>query len=58
VRVRWSEEGGRQWWCGFNASISAQERRRRDEALSKDEAKVTSSFWLHGKEVCHSAAAW
>jgi hypothetical protein len=44
------KEGSRWWWCGFNASISARERRRRDEALSEDETDAVSSSWLIGKK--------
>jgi hypothetical protein len=43
VGVRLSEEGGRRWWSKFNASILAREGRRRDEALSEDEAEAVSS---------------
>jgi hypothetical protein len=43
VGVGLSEEGGRRWWCGFNASILTREVRRQDEALSKDEVEATSS---------------
>jgi hypothetical protein len=38
VGVRRSEDGGWRWWCRFNAFVSAQEGRRRDEALPNDEA--------------------
>jgi hypothetical protein len=58
VVVEWSREGGWQQWCGFNASISAREGRRRDEALPEDEAGAVSSSWLHRKEAWHDAAAW
>jgi hypothetical protein len=40
VRVERSEEGDLLWWCGFNASVLTWERRRRDEALLKDEAEA------------------
>jgi hypothetical protein len=50
-------EGGRRWWCGFNASILAREGMRRDEALLKDEAEAVSSSWLHGKKARHKAVA-
>jgi hypothetical protein len=53
-----SEAGGRWWWCRFNASISAQEGRRRNEALSEDEAEAASSSWLNWKEASHDAVAW
>jgi hypothetical protein len=43
VGVRRSGEGGQRWWCGFNASISAREGRRWDEALLEDDAEVVSS---------------
>jgi hypothetical protein len=48
--VGWSEEGSLRQWCEFNASVSAQEGRRWDKSLSKEEAKSTSSSWLNGKE--------
>jgi hypothetical protein len=38
------------WWCGFNASTSAREGRRRDKALPEDEAEVTSSSLFNGKK--------
>jgi hypothetical protein len=43
VRVGLSGEGGRQRWCGFNASVLTREGRQLDEMLLKDEAEVTSS---------------
>jgi hypothetical protein len=49
-------EDGRQQWYRFNASDSAREGNRQDEALSKDEAKVANSYSLNGKEVWHGAA--
>jgi hypothetical protein len=51
VGVGLSGEGGRRWWCGFNALVSAREGRQQDKALSEDEAEVASSSWLHGKDV-------
>jgi hypothetical protein len=50
VGVEWFEEGGQRRWCGFNTSVSAREGRRRDEALSEDEAEAASSSWLNGKK--------
>jgi hypothetical protein len=50
VGVDLSGEDGWRWWCGFNASISAQEGRLCDEALSEDEAEVASPSRLHGNE--------
>jgi hypothetical protein len=50
VRIRQFGEGGLRRWCGFNASIFAQVRRRRDEALLEDEAEAVSSSWLNEKE--------
>jgi hypothetical protein len=47
VGVRWFEEGGLRQWCRFNASVSAREGRRRDEAL---QAEAASLSWLNGKE--------
>jgi hypothetical protein len=44
------EEGGRWWWCGFNALILAREERQHDETLLEDEAEATSSYLLYGKE--------
>jgi hypothetical protein len=44
VGVMWSGEGGRQWWCGFNALFLARDGRRLDEALWEDEAETASSF--------------
>jgi hypothetical protein len=43
-------EDGLLWWCRLNASILDQGARRRDEALSEDEADVASSSWFNGKE--------
>jgi hypothetical protein len=43
-------EDGRRRWCGFNASVSAREGRRRDKALSEDKAEIASTSLLHGKE--------
>jgi hypothetical protein len=43
VGVGQSREGGRRRRCGFNASVLARVGRRRDEALSKDEAEAASS---------------
>jgi hypothetical protein len=51
VRVRWSEEGSLRRRYGFNTSVLPREGRRRDKALSKDEAKVVRSSWLNEKEV-------
>jgi hypothetical protein len=42
VGVKQSGEGGLLWWCGFNASVSTQEGRQRDEALPKDEAETAN----------------
>jgi hypothetical protein len=39
VRVGRSEEGGRWQWYRFNASVLAQEARRWDEILPKDEVE-------------------
>jgi hypothetical protein len=50
VKVGCYMEGGRQRWCGFNASISAQDERRRDEALPEDKAEAVRSYWLYRKE--------
>jgi hypothetical protein len=50
VGVGRSREGGRWQWCGFNASVSTQEGRRRDEALPEDEAEAVSLSWLHEKK--------
>jgi hypothetical protein len=46
-----SEEGSLRRWCEFNASVLAQDGRRRDKALLEDEAEVASSSWLNGKNV-------
>jgi hypothetical protein len=43
VEVGQFEEGGQRRWCGFNDSVSARERRRRDKALSENEADAVSS---------------
>jgi hypothetical protein len=51
-------EGGRQRWCGFNASVLAREGRGRDGALSKDKTKAVSSSWLNWKEAWHGTTAW
>jgi hypothetical protein len=51
VRVRQTGEDGRLRWCGFNALLSDQEGRRRDESLLEDEVKAASSSWFHQKEV-------
>jgi hypothetical protein len=51
-------EGGLLWWCGFNASVSVREGKRRDEALPKDEAEAVSLSWFNVKEVWHGAVAW
>jgi hypothetical protein len=48
VGVGLSEKYGGRRWCIFNASILT--RRGGDEASSKDEAEVASSYWLYGKE--------
>jgi hypothetical protein len=58
VAVGRSGEGDRRRWCGFNASVSAQEGRRRNEVLPKNEAEAASLSWLHGKEATHDAAMW
>jgi hypothetical protein len=58
VGIGQSEEGGQRRWYGFNALVSARERRRQDEALSEDEAKAAGSSWLNGKEVWHNTTAW
>jgi hypothetical protein len=44
-------EDSLHWWCRFNTSVSAQKGRRRDKALSEDEAEVASSSWLNEKEM-------
>jgi hypothetical protein len=44
VRVRRFGEGRRWRWCIFNASVSAREGRRWDEALSENETEAVSSF--------------
>jgi hypothetical protein len=49
IRVRLSEEGGQRRWYGFSASVSARKGRRRDVALSEDEADAASLSWLHEK---------
>jgi hypothetical protein len=36
----------------------AREGRQRVEALLEDEAKATSSSYLHGKEACHEVTVW
>jgi hypothetical protein len=50
----WESRGqgrcGRWQWCGFNASISAQVGRRRDEALTENKAEAASLSWLHVKK--------
>jgi hypothetical protein len=51
VRVNPFGEGSLQRWCEFNASVSAQEGRRHDKVLLKDEAEIVNSFWLNRKEV-------
>jgi hypothetical protein len=51
VKVGRSREGSLQRWYEFNTSVSAQDGRRRDKALSEDEAEVGMSFWLNGEEV-------
>jgi hypothetical protein len=48
--LRRSGNSGRRWWCGFNASVLAREGRRRDEALTKNEAEAASSSWLNGRK--------
>jgi hypothetical protein len=58
VGVGWSGEGDRQWWCGFNASVSTRGDRRWDKVLPKDEVDASSSSWLHGKKVQHGIAVW
>jgi hypothetical protein len=50
VGVKRSEKGSMRWWCEFNASVLAQEGRRRDKVLPEDEVEATSSSWLNGKE--------
>jgi hypothetical protein len=50
VRVGRSGESGLLCWCGFNASFSARNGRRRDEELSKYEVKVASSSWFNEQE--------
>jgi hypothetical protein len=37
------EEGSLRRWCSFNTSVSAQEGRRRDKALLKDEVEAANS---------------
>jgi hypothetical protein len=49
VGVEQSGEGSLLWRCGFNASVSAREGRRRDEALPEDESEVANSRF-NGKE--------
>jgi hypothetical protein len=58
VRVKRSEEGGRRWWCVFNALVLVVDGKRQDEALPKDEAEAASASLLHGKEAGHGASAW
>jgi hypothetical protein len=50
VGVERSSENGLLWWCGFNASVSTQEGRRRDEVLPEDEAEAASSSWFNERE--------
>jgi hypothetical protein len=50
VGVGRSEEGGQQWWCGFNASVLTTKGKRHDKVLLEDEAETASSSWLYGKE--------
>jgi hypothetical protein len=50
VGVGRSGEGSMQRWCGFNASVLAQEGRRWDKVLLEDKAEAVSSYWLNGKE--------
>jgi hypothetical protein len=56
VGVDYSGEGGRLRRCRFNALVSAQEVRRRDEALVKNEAETVNSSWLHVKEALDNVA--
>jgi hypothetical protein len=58
VEVGWFREGGWWRWYKFNALVSAWEERRRDEALSEDEAETACSSWLNRKKMWHSAVAW
>jgi hypothetical protein len=51
MKIRRSRKGGLLWWCGCNISVSAQEGRRRDEALPEDKVEIASSSWFNGKEV-------
>jgi hypothetical protein len=50
-------------WGGWSttvvrALILAQDRKRWDEPLLKDEADVASSSWLHEKKARHNAVVW
>jgi hypothetical protein len=45
-----SDDDGQRRWCGLNTLVSAQEGRRRDEALFEDKVEAASSSWLHGKK--------
>jgi hypothetical protein len=56
--VRQSKEGGQRWWCRFNTSVLARERRWHDEVLPKDETEAVSLSWLHGKEMWHGVVVW
>jgi hypothetical protein len=55
VRVRRFREGIVQWWCEFNASVSAREGRQRDKVLQEDETDAATSSWLNEKKVSLSA---
>jgi hypothetical protein len=57
VKVKRYGEGGWRWWCGFNASVLAQEGRQHDEALTENETETTSSSGLHMKEAQHDVVA-
>jgi hypothetical protein len=57
VRVGRFREGSLRQGCRFNALVLIREGSRWDKVLSKDDAEVTSSSWLNGKEAWHGAAA-
>jgi hypothetical protein len=57
VGARRFREGSVQWWCGFNASVSAREGRQRDKVLQEDETDAATSSWLNEKKVSHEATA-
>jgi hypothetical protein len=43
-------EDSLRWWCEFNTSILAQEGRRRDKALTEDEADVRARLGSTGRK--------